>query len=631
MVDWASTIIDGHTGVQSTENVLWTSTQEPSALSSNTLLDELDIRVNYITTPGVADEAVEYLGTYERVLGLDIETMPLPQFVSDPAGGLDPHRSSIRLVQVFAGDKQVYVFDIQILGGLKCLKPLLARRFVAHNGIFEYKHFLHAGADPRQIECTMLQANVLGGGRPSLADLAAGRLDWSISKEQQTSDWSAPTLGTEQIEYAALDAVVAYHLFIDQDKEIRGLGLEQPYQLLRDAQRQVAQLELNGINFDKAAHETLVAGWKSEFLTAETDLKRLLGAEINLESPKQLSSWLEANLDQETQVLWPRTKTGLFKTGADVLAQFTDLPIIKPLLAYKIFQKKLSAYGEKFAKHISPATGRIHASFLLAGARTGRFSCSKPNIQNPPRDLNFRVLFTAAPGNELVVADYSQIELRVAALVAQDQVMLEAYERGDDLHRTTAAVIAGVSLEDVTGEQRQLAKAVNFGLLFGQGATGLARYARTSYGVEMTEAEAEEARNAFFETYRDLRVWQRDTGRLAKQTNRCATPGGRVRDFTKEPHGYRYTEALNTPIQGGAAEVLLATLAILDAHLSGLDAKLVNIVHDELVLEVAEADVERAKAAVVSAMTEGMLAIFPDASVRDLVEVNSGPNWAAAK
>jgi DNA polymerase-1 len=631
MVDWASIIIDGYTAVQSTENVLLASAEEPTVLSSNTLLDELGIRVNYITTPGVAEEAVETLSTYERVLGLDIETMPLPQFVSDPAGGLDPHRSGIRLVQIFAGDKQVYVFDIQILGGLDCLKPLLARRFVAHNGVFEYKHLLHAGADPRQIECTMLQANVLGGGHPKLKDLAADHLDWVISKEQQTSDWSAPTLGTEQIEYAALDAVVVYRLFVDQDKEIRGLGLEQPYQLLRDAQRQVAQLELNGINFDKAAHETLVAGWKSELLTAETDLKLLVGTDINLASSKQLSSWLEANLDKETQVLWTRTKSGQFATGADVLARFSDLPIIEPLLAYKNFQKKLSTYGEKFAKHISPATGRIHARFLLAGARTGRFSCSKPNIQNPPRDASFRSLFTAAPGYELVVADYSQIELRVAALVAQDRVMIEAYERGDDLHRTTAAAIAGVSLEDVTGEQRQLAKAVNFGLLFGQGAVGLAGYARTSYGVEMTEVEAEEARNAFFETYPELRVWQRHAGRLAEQTNRCVTPGGRVRDFSKEQRGYRYTEALNTPIQGGAAEVMLATLMILEAELAGLDAKLVNIVHDELVLEVVEADVERTKAAVVSAMTKGMLTIFPDASVRKLVEVNSGPNWAAAK
>ena len=147
----------------------------------------------------------------------------------------------------------------------------------------------------------------------------------------------------------------------------------------------------------------------------------------------------------------------------------------------------------------------------------------------------------------------------------------------------------------------------------------------------MTEEEAKEAQETFFTTYPGLRRWQKRAADRAGRSKRVTTPGGRVRDFSKERKGYSYTQALNTPIQGGAAEVMLATLACLDKHLSGLDAKLVNIVHDELVLEVAEERVEVTKKAVEHAMVEGMLKIFPAATTVDLVEASDGPNWAEAK
>jgi DNA polymerase I len=189
----------------------------------------------------------------------------------------------------------------------------------------------------------------------------------------------------------------------------------------------------------------------------------------------------------------------------------------------------------------------------------------------------------------------------------------------------------GIAPDAVTKDQRQAAKAINFGLLYGQGAAGLARYAESNYDVKMSEATAAKYRSTFFKTYPGIKRYQEQTARTSECTLRAVTPGGRIRDFTKE--GYRYTEALNTPIQGGAAEIILATLAVLDQHLAGLDARLVNIVHDELVLEVAEADADRAIAAVESAMTAGFLAIFPDghAATTGLVEAHQGPNWAAAK
>ena len=183
----------------------------------------------------------------------------------------------------------------------------------------------------------------------------------------------------------------------------------------------------------------------------------------------------------------------------------------------------------------------------------------------------------------------------------------------------------------MTKEQRQAAKAINFGLLYGQGHRGLARYASANYGVNMSEREALKAKRAFFRAYKGLASWQKKTGRLSKRKNKITTPGGRVRNFKMEKNGYRYTEALNTPIQGGAAEVLLAALELLEEHLAGIDARLVNIVHDEIVFEVVLADSSKAVIALEAAMTEGMLSVFPKASIKNLVDVNTGPTWAEAK
>ncbi|MEW5818141.1 MAG: DNA polymerase, partial [Spirochaetota bacterium] len=154
---------------------------------------------------------------------------------------------------------------------------------------------------------------------------------------------------------------------------------------------------------------------------------------------------------------------------------------------------------------------------------------------------------------------------------------------------------------------------------------------KATYGVAMSENEAQKARDAFFQAYPDLRLWQQATAAEAEHTKRVSTPCGRVRDFSKEERGYRYTEALNTPIQGGAAEVLMAALARLSRYIDGIDAKLVNIVHDEIVLEVADPDIDSAKTALEKAMVEGMLAVFPNAGTKNLVEAKSGKNWAEAK
>ena len=256
-----------------------------------------------------------------------------------------------------------------------------------------------------------------------------------------------------------------------------------------------------------------------------------MGQAVNPDSSRQVSDWLADRLDNATLLQWPVTPTGLLKTDLRTLSRHGDNPLIQPLKRYKSMANMLTAFGSVYDRYCNPCTGRIHANFNLAGTATGRISCHSPNIQNPPRDASFRRLFNTPPGTKLIVADYGQIELRVAAMLSGDKNMLKAYATGADFHRKTAAYMAGIAVADVTPAQRQAAKAVNFGLLYGQGAKGLASYARSAYGVSMSLAEAEKARNAFFQAYPGLpfpssyRSFQRDSLSHLRRSQDCVMTG----------------------------------------------------------------------------------------------------------
>jgi DNA polymerase I len=233
-----------------------------------------------------------------------------------------------------------------------------------------------------------------------------------------------------------------------------------------------------------------------------------------------------------------------------------------------------------------------------------------------------------------VIADYGQIELRVAAILAGEQRMLEAFAKGLDVHRLTAARLLQKASEDVTKEERQLAKAVNFGLLYGQGATGLQLYASTTYEVEITLAEAARYRDAWFDAYPAFRRWHGRVDREGKRDLLVRSPSGRVRRWSSREYkavgGFKLTEASNTPVQGGAAEVMLAALGHLPGLLTkaGLDAFPVAVVHDEIVLEADVAHAPAAAEVLTTAMVLGMQAVFPDAVTTGLVEVSLGRSWA---
>jgi len=574
----------------------------------------LDMRLRYVTDPAEARLRVQQL-LAEPVLGIDIETT-----------GLDPLFDSVRLISVATLDGRVAVFDMFKLQS-DVLHPLSRVPWCAFNAGFEQR-FL------RGLEFTlrpMHDAQLLDRlhhhrMHRTLADAVGDTLGLRLLKEEQRSDWSVPELSREQIEYAGRDALAAVRVAQVLLPQVP----RRVYAAWRSALPVLADLELRGQSFDFTQHRVLVEQWQRERDQLLIELRNHLGAGVKPTSGPQLGEWLKQHLPAKTVQAWPKTATGRLKTDADTLQLFSTLPAVAPLLQFKRVSKLLSTYGDSYAKHRHDLTGRLHPSFKVGMTVSGRVCASKPNTQNPPRVDVFRALFVPPPGSVLVGADYGQIELRVAALLSGDTAMLAAYQRGDDLHRLTAAHVAGVAPDAVTKEQRQAAKAVNFGTLYGQGPAGLAANAQTTYGVSMSKDEATQALLRFDLAYPALAAWKRQQIGLAQQQRRVHTRLGLVRDFDIQGTGYLQGEAVNIPVQGSAAEVMLCAVARLPQALNGSSARLYHNVHDELVLACAPEDADQAAAALRDAMTAGFLDVFPEgeALTKDLVDTKTGRSWA---
>ena len=589
------------------------------------ILSSLGYGVRYITETEDARQAVsDLLNADYAILGLDIET-----------GGLDPLIHPTRCVQI-ADQATAYVFDlatvdpITLWGLMNCSK-----QFVAHNGLFEYRSLKRLLIDPAVLHDSMLMARCVFGLQSgkylSLADTASRVLDISVDKTVRLSDWMAPgPLSPAQINYAALDAVLAYRLAFPLRDQLRATGQAKAYSLMMGALPTVGSHMLAGVGFDSEGHLRLIEEWKAEAMAAR-DLLDATMPGINPDSPPQLSAWLTRHLPADLLAAWPKTAGGQLATDADTLTSFDGIPA--ELRQYKKAGKLLSTYGAKYRGHIHPTTGRIHADYSIAGTVGGRFRCAGPNLQNPPRLAAFRRLFQ--PSHEMyrmVVADYSQVELRIAALLAQDGAMLQAYRDGVDLHRLTASITSGVPLADVSKEQRQAAKAINFGLIYGMQPPGLRAYAKSTYGVDMSPEAARQAHAAFFQHYQGIHRWHLNTKARGTHDKTVRTVGGLIRDMGRESGGWKLTNALNTPVQGSGAEVLLLALAKLPAALSGLDCRVVHHVHDEILIECAETEVEQAKAALQHAMTSAFDELFPGNGISaDLVEAHDGRTWEDAK
>ena len=266
-----------------------------------------------------------------------------------------------------------------------------------------------------------------------------------------------------------------------------------------------------------------------------------------------------------------------------------EYPVVATLLEYRTVQKALTSYGQNMIELINPATHRLHADFRQIGAPTGRFSCTNPNIQQVPHALEYRRCFSGFPeGRRLVIADYSQIELRILAEFSGDRGFIDAFKSGADLHRVTAAQVFNVTVDQVSREQRDFAKRLNFGVVYGIGAQ------RFAIMTGSTVTEAENILRKYFATYRGLDNYLREAADRAVNDRQARTGSGRLVRFRYDANDRQQISMTkrngkNTPIQGTSADILKRALRLLRDELAGTNAQIVNIIHDEIVVE-ADAD-----------------------------------------
>jgi DNA polymerase I-like protein with 3'-5' exonuclease and polymerase domains len=560
--------------------------------------------------------------------------------------GLDPYRADIRLLQLYAGGDRVAVIDI-FRTGPAILQRLSDCRIVTHNAGFDLAFLTKHGVEPAEVHCTQQAVGLTQGpGATRLEHAAANYLGVSLDKDMQTSDWSREHLTEAQVRYAANDAIVcwqvAQRVLCALDRQVSA------YEIQMGALPAVMRMKMRGFGVDIEAHTRLIGELRREhdkaadrYAQACLDCGHKSLADAGVPSrPNDKIAVLEVILTSDELDDWRRTDTGKLSTRRSELRRAVHYPPIAELTRLSSIDKMLSAFDAGLSALASPSTGRIHAHYRVAGASSGRATCSGPNLQQVPRDKRFRALFVASPGNVLIVADYSSMELRAAAHISGDQEMTRAFQQGVDLHRLTASWMTGKNQADVTEEERRAAKPVNFGAIYGQGARGLMETAWSNYGIVLTEAEARAQLLSFKETYRVFACWcdshaNRCRDRREIVIGRDAAEGiGRLFPLSRLPDGASsYTRSCNYPIQGGCADTAMLAIAAIDAALyeAGIDGGPVAWLHDEIVLEVPAEHAAKAAELLTKAMTDAFAETFPGAPLRDLVKVHIGADWAAAK
>lgn len=506
--------------------------------------------------------------------------------------GLDPHRDRVRLVQVAAGELPVLVVDLFKVGpgALVILGDLLSRRAVKvfQNARFDLGFLRSEGIEVTgQLFDTMLASQLLDAGlgrhRHSLGELARFFLDVDVPKELQRSRWDG-ALTRAQVEYAARDARITLMLRKAMIPGLKRDGLVEAAKLEFDCLRAVTDMEYFGVPLDSEAWRSRETHVRAGMEEARRELVGLLGRPGGVGQACLFGEPCDGvNPDSPQQVLEALKALGIPLEGtsrADLLPLREAHPEVAALLRYRHSAKAHQAFGLPFLDHIHPITGRLHPRYRQIGASTGRFSCSGPNLQQIPRDPSFRGCFRVPEDHRLIIADYSQVELRVVAEVARDATMIGAFRRGWDLHLLTAALVAGKEPDAVSDSERQAAKAVNFGLVFAMGAKRLAAYSTQTFGVPMDLATAALFRERFFRNYRGVARWQDQIQSEASLEVR--TLCGRVRRWNASP---RLTEACNTIVQGTAADILKKALVLLRDELEGTGARIVCCVHDEILVE----------------------------------------------
>ena len=434
-------------------------------------------------------------------------------------------------------------------------------------------------------------------------------------------------------DYAAEDADITLQLRNYLEKELKEAKLDELYFKLEEPLVKVLiDLEYEGINLN----EQFLNDYSKELEVKVDEIQKKIydhaGIEFNIASPKQVGEVLFEKM--QVPYRWKKTKTGQYSTNEEKLNELAkDHPFVSDILTYRGLTKLKSTYVDALPKMVNPKTGRIHSSFNQALAATGRLSSNNPNLQNipvrTPEGAKVREAFIPRDDQHvLLAADYSQIELRLIAEISKDEAMVEAFQKGLDIHRATAAKVFGVPYEEVTKDQRYKAKTVNFSIIYGAGSTNLSRQ------LDIKRGEAKELIDQYFSQYQGLQAYMREIVEFARKNGFVQTLMGRKR-FIRDIHSNRSLEkgnaeriAINTPIQGSAADLI--KMAMINIHQAlidhDLDTKMILQVHDELVFDVPKKELDTVKPIIEDRMKHAIEGL----QVPIVVEMGIGENWRIA-
>jgi len=525
---------------------------------------------------------------------------------------------------------------------LKALKPVLEDPSIlkiGQNIKYDAKIFARQGVAVAPIDDTMLMSYALYSGLHNhgmdvLSETYLGHVPIPI-KPLLGSGKSARTFDMvgidEATRYAAEDADITLRLWQILRPRLHQERVTTVYETLeRPLVPVLARMEMSGVIVDRDTLSRMSNAFAQKMAALEDEIHELAGERFNVGSPKQLGEIL---FDRLGLPGGQKGKTGAYSTGADILEDLaTEHELPGKVLDWRQLSKLKSTYTDALQDHINPETGRVHTSYVQTGANTGRLASTDPNLQNIPvrteEGRRIREAFVAGPGMTLVSLDYSQIELRILAHIADIPALKQAFRDGLDIHAMTASEMFGVPLDQMTPEVRRRAKAINFGVIYGISGFGLAR------NLRIPRAEAQAFIDTYFERFPGIKGYMERTVDFAKQHRYVETLFGR-RIHTPEINakgpgaGFARRGAINAPIQGTAADIIRRAMVRIPEAIEGLPATMLLQVHDELVFEVQDSAVEETIARV-KAVMENAHRPAVEIDVPLIVDAGQGANWAEA-
>lgn len=634
------------------EEVVPLSEQPPTVTQIIRSVDELKGLVSILESADQISFDVETTGLDERtaeLVGVCLAVEP-PVAYYVPVGHLAGEAQLDKgQMALFAGEAQLAAEQLPLDDVLNALKPALENASIpkiAHNAKYDYAILERYGIEVSPIGFDTMIAEWLTN--PASKHLGLKDLSFHRLGIEQTAISSLIGKGKDQISFAAVpiemaapygaaDADITLRLAQDLEPEIAEKGLDS---LLRDIEmpliKVLAAMEREGVGVDVAFFREMSVNLDRRIQELEKSIYDKAGGPFNVNSTQQLSDILFVRLQLPSEGL-RKNKSGHFSTAADVLVGLKDSDqtgIINEIIEFRELRKLKSTYVDALPEMINEKTGRIHTSYHQTGAITGRLASSSPNLQNIPIRTEvgqqIRRGFVSKPGWTFLAADYSQVELRVLAHISKDEALLEAFRNDQDIHLTTAAAVYNIPVDEVDYNQRRFAKAVNFGLIYGMGAFRLAR------DSDLTMQEAGEYIDAYFDRFPGIRNYLDDTKLRARTDGYVETLLGRRRYFpifrsrqrvNRQVEMRAEREAVNHPIQGSAADILkIAMIRLYDKLNDGFQARMLLQVHDELVLEVPEEELDEVRQLIIKIMSEA----YPlDVPLK--VDASTGKNWLELK